>query len=177
MEFSRFESFAVASVTQLHSNVNKTKVLKSFSHAVLVRPWKLDMGLIGGWKCQRGVCVGADKPPMHFSSAHLSFLVIIITLWRLSVSHSLAEEWKSKQAGHDHLIPFVLSCSLCLSIVRGHRYGEFGVLPCKLQLRKPGFPPGSNFSRKTMRSDVAFVCFFTVPAEQTLGIVNGIIGK
>jgi len=119
VEFSR-----ESSVTQLHSNVNKTKVLKSFSHTVLVRPWKLDMaGLIGSWKCQRGVCVGADKPPMHFSSAHLSFLVIIITLLRLSVSHTFAEEWKSKQAGHDHLIPFVSSCSLRLSIVHGHRYG------------------------------------------------------
>lgn len=55
--FCHFESFAVTSVPQLHSNVNKTKILKSFSHAVLVRPWKLDMGLIGGLEMpERGVC-------------------------------------------------------------------------------------------------------------------------
>lgn len=80
--------------------------------------------------------MGADKPPVHFSSAHLSFLAIIITPWRLNVSHSLAEVWKSKQAGQDHLNLHRLVLS-AYQLSMGLDTEAMGFLPCKLQLGKP----------------------------------------
>lgn len=80
--------------------------------------------------------MGADKPPIHFSSAHLSFPAIIITLWRLSVSYSLAEVWKSKQAGQDHLSLYHLVLS-AYQLSMGIGTEAMGFLPCKLQLGKP----------------------------------------
>lgn len=80
--------------------------------------------------------MGADKPPIHFSSAHLSFLAIIITLWKLSVSHSLAKVWKSKQAGQDHLNLYRLVLS-AYQLSMGIDTEALVFLPCKLQLGKP----------------------------------------
>lgn len=67
--------------------------------------------------------MGEDKPPILFGSAHLSFLAIIIALWRLSVSHSL-EVWKSKQTGQDHIIPFVFH--LCRPVLSAY-YLSMGI--------------------------------------------------